>query len=176
MQFVTVRFGNVLGSSGSVIPVFKDQIARGGPVTVTHPDMMRYFMTISEASQLVLQAGAMGTGGEIYLLDMGDPIKIVDLARDMITLSGLRHGVDIEIAFTGKRPGEKLREELYFAGENVSPTRHPKIGIWRGQPADWDRLRADIDQLQTLVDDDCTDRIRTQLAQIVPEYNNGAAD
>jgi len=171
-QFVTVRFGNVLGSSGSVIPIFKKQIAEGGPVTVTHPEMTRYFMTIPEASQLVLQAGTMGRGGEIYVLEMGDPIRIVDLARDMITLSGLRPGVDIEIVYTGIRPGEKLFEELSIAGEDVSPTRHPKIGIWKHLPKDWDRLRAGIDHLLTLADQDPGDgsAIRAQLGELVPQY------
>ncbi|MCA9663440.1 MAG: polysaccharide biosynthesis protein, partial [Myxococcales bacterium] len=126
-QVVTVRFGNVLGSTGSVVPIFRDQIRRGGPVTVTHPEMERYFMTIAEASQLVLQAGAMGEGGATYILDMGEPVRIVELARDMIRLSGLRVDVDVGIAFTGVRPGEKLREELRYEAETVAPTRHPKI-------------------------------------------------
>jgi FlaA1/EpsC-like NDP-sugar epimerase len=126
-RFVTVRFGNVLDSAGSVVPIFREQIARGGPVTVTHPEMVRYFMMIPEAAQLVIQAGAMGRGGEIFVLDMGEPVRIVDLARDMIRLSGLRVGDDVEIRFTGLRPGEKLFEELYGAEEERLPTAHPKI-------------------------------------------------
>ncbi len=128
-RFVTVRFGNVLDSAGSVVPVFREQIARGGPITVTHPDIIRFFMLIPEAAQLVIQAGAMGQGGEIFVLDMGEPVKIVDLARDMIRLSGLREGDDIEIEFTGLRPGEKLYEELYGEGEQHRRTTHPKIMV-----------------------------------------------
>ncbi|MFQ5490613.1 MAG: polysaccharide biosynthesis protein [Phycisphaerae bacterium] len=169
-QFVTVRFGNVLGSSGSVIPIFKQQIAEGGPVTVTHPEMTRFFMTIPEASQLVLQAGTMGRGGEIYVLDMGEPVRIVDLAQDMITLSGLRPGEDIEIQFSGIRPGEKLFEELSIVGEDVSRTKHPKIGIWNNRPEDWDRLRVGIEKLLGLADADDADAIRAQLGDMVAEY------
>jgi len=170
-QFVTVRFGNVLGSSGSVVPIFKEQIAKGGPVTVTHPEMCRYFMTIPEASQLVLQAGAMGEGGEIFVLDMGEPVKIVDLARTMIVLSGLRPGEDIEIVFTGVRPGEKLYEELLIAGEDVLPTRHEKIGIWKQRREDWDRICRGIAELAAMVDEASADEIRAKLAEIVPEYD-----
>ena len=126
-NFVTVRFGNVLGSRGSVVPTFMRQIREGGPVTVTHPEMQRYFMTIPEAVQLVLQAGALGCGGEVFLLDMGEPVRVVDLATDLIRLSGFRVGNDIEIQFTGIRPGEKLYEEMFFTGENVLPTDHPKV-------------------------------------------------
>ncbi|MCI0492646.1 MAG: polysaccharide biosynthesis protein, partial [Planctomycetes bacterium] len=175
-HFVTVRFGNVLGSSGSVVPIFRQQIAAGGPVTVTHPDMTRYFMTIPEAAQLVLQAGTMGRGGEIYMLHMGEPVRILDLARDMITLSGLRPGVDIEIIFTGKRPGEKLYEELANEGENLGATSHPKIGIWKYRPENRDLVLAGIDRLFALADGGDLNEIQLQLKAIVPEYNpNGEA-
>ena len=128
-RYVAVRFGNVIGSAGSVVPIFREQIRRGGPVTVTHPEMRRYFMTIPEAAQLVLQAGAIGEGGEIFILDMGEPVRILDLAEEMITLTGLRPYVDMDIVFTGLRPGEKLFEELELSGEQIAKTRHPKIYI-----------------------------------------------
>jgi FlaA1/EpsC-like NDP-sugar epimerase len=176
-KFVTVRFGNVLGSSGSVIPIFRDQIARGGPVTVTHPDMVRYFMTIPEASQLVLQAAAMSRGGTIFVLDMGEPVKIVDLAREMITLSGLRPDEDIKIEFTGVRPGEKLYEELMIEGEGVSRTQHPKIGIWQSKPVDFEPLRASIDEIVSRADTLSRDEIRAWMKGLVPEYRlNGSPE
>lgn len=175
-HFVTVRFGNVLGSSGSVVPIFKEQIAEGGPVTVTHPEMQRYFMTIPEAAQLVLQAGAMGKGGEIYVLHMGEPVKIVDLARDMITLSGLRPGIDIDIAFTGIRPGEKLFEELSSEEEHIGDTAHPKIGIWKQRPADGTTVRAGVDRLMALADTADMKELQAQLQGLVPEYSPSSRD
>jgi FlaA1/EpsC-like NDP-sugar epimerase len=146
-QFVTVRFGNVLNSVGSVIPLFKRQIEKGGPLTVTHPEIYRYFMTIPESVQLILQAGAMGKGGEIFILDMGEPVKIVDLARDMITLSGLVPDKDIKIVYTGLRPGEKLYEELLTEGEEVKSTLHEKIKVAGGEEVDGAALFAWLDEM-----------------------------
>ncbi len=173
-QFVTVRFGNVLGSSGSVVPIFQEQIARGGPVTVTHPEMTRYFMTIPEAAQLVLQAGTMGKGGEIYMLHMGEPVRIVDLARDMITLSGMRPDIDIEIVFSGKRPGEKLFEELLSVGEDVGDTSHPKIMIWKHRPEDRAAVRRGVERLMAIADGMTDGRIQEELKRIVTEYKPDA--
>ncbi|MFO0680439.1 MAG: nucleoside-diphosphate sugar epimerase/dehydratase [Sandaracinus sp.] len=167
-RFVAVRFGNVLGSAGSVIPIFREQIRAGGPVTVTHPDMVRFFMTIPEASQLVLQAGALGEGGQIFVLDMGEPVKIVDLARDMITLSGLRPGEDIEIEFSGIRPGEKLAEELSTEKESLDRTRHPKIWVARPETTSSEVLDASLDAVvkAAAISDDA---VRLALAQALPE-------
>ncbi|PKL49413.1 MAG: hypothetical protein CVV39_02825 [Planctomycetes bacterium HGW-Planctomycetes-1] len=170
-HFVTVRFGNVLGSNGSVVPIFKNQIAAGGPVTVTHPEMRRYFMTIPEASQLVLQAAAMGKGGEIFVLDMGEPVKIVDLAKELITLSGFRPGEDIEIIFTGTRPGEKLFEELSIKGEDMVPTRHPKIGIWGTNIAiGREQLHQIIGGLVSTANTQDYKQIVGAIKQLVPEF------
>ncbi|MFC1738020.1 polysaccharide biosynthesis protein [Planctomycetota bacterium] len=169
-HFVTVRFGNVLGSEGSVVPIFKKQIAEGGPLTVTNPEMKRYFMTIPEASQLVLQAAAMGQGGEIFVLDMGEPVKIVDLARELITLSGFRIGEDIEILYTGVRPGEKLFEELRIKGEDMQTTRHPKISISKNIPMDRDKLSAGIKELAQVGRTQDRSEIIRKIKELVPEF------
>ncbi|MFH1811250.1 MAG: nucleoside-diphosphate sugar epimerase/dehydratase [Pseudomonadota bacterium] len=170
--FVSVRFGNVLGSSGSVIPIFKKQIEAGGPVCVTHPEMKRYFMTIPEATQLVLQAAAMGEGGEVFILDMGEPVKIVDLARDLILLSGLEPDKDVEIQFTGVRPGEKLFEELATDTERADKTRHHKIFVGRVQPADWDKLNRGIADLQARTDALDERQIYEALRGLIPEFQS----
>jgi FlaA1/EpsC-like NDP-sugar epimerase len=169
-RFVAVRFGNVLGSAGSVVPIFREQIARGGPITVTDPEMKRYFMTIPEACQLVLQAGSMGRGGEIFVLDMGEPVKIVDLARDLIALSGLREPDDIEIHYTGVRPGEKLFEELSLAGEHAERTRHPKIFIGQIERQPWDEVLHSIAKLELAAESGDKQQIRAAFREMVPEY------
>jgi len=168
--FVTVRFGNVLGSNGSVIPLFREQILAGGPVTVTHPDMQRYFMTIPEASQLVLEAGAMGRSGEIYVLDMGEPVLITQLAEDLIRLSGLRPGKDIEIVYSGVRPGEKLFEELATDGEETSKTKHPKISIGRGRPRLHAKINSQVDELLSVANAGKALDTKRHLHRVVPQY------
>jgi FlaA1/EpsC-like NDP-sugar epimerase len=170
-KYVSVRFGNVLGSNGSVIPLFKKQIAAGGPVTVTHPEMHRYFMTIPEAAQLVLQASAMGRGGEIFVLDMGQPMKILDLARNLIILSGLRPDEDIKISFSGLRPGEKLYEELSSFDESTAPTEHQKIKIFRGPGVAREQMSQNLHLLAELCAKRDISRLILALKDIVPEYN-----
>lgn len=168
-NYVAVRFGNVLGSRGSVIPLFKKQILRGGPITITHPDMKRYFMTIPEASQLVLQAGALAQGGEVFVLDMGEPVKIVDMATDLIELSGLEPGRDIEIKFTGLRPGEKLFEELLTAEEGTSSTKHEKIYVANLKTVDETLI---LQSLQTLKSEQSSDEIIRMLMALIPTYRH----
>jgi FlaA1/EpsC-like NDP-sugar epimerase len=173
-RYVSVRFGNVLGSNGSVVPIFKDQIARGGPVTVTHPEMRRYFMTIPEACQLVLQASTMGKGSEIFVLNMGEPVRIADLARNLILLSGLRPGHDIQIVFTSPRPGEKLFEELNGEGEGLLPTRHDKIQVFAGEDRPWGEMQEHLSQLRRSCRERNCDGVISAMRQTVPEYRPGA--
>ncbi len=173
-KFVAVRFGTVLGSNGSVIPIFKEQIAEGGPVTVTHPEMRRYFMTIPEAAQLVLQAFAIGKGGEVFVLDMGKPVKIVDLATNLILLSGLQPHRDIQIQFTGLRPGEKLFEELYLHDEHLAPTSHAQIKSYNGTfQLSAKQMRAYLHELQRISDAQDIGRLLVVLKELIPEYNPG---
>lgn len=171
-EFVAVRFGNVLGSNGSVIPLFKEQIKEGGPVTVTHPDIIRYFMTIPEAVQLVIQAGSMAKGGEIFILDMGEPVKILDLAKDVIRLSGFEPDVDIPIKITGLRPGEKLLEELLLEEEGISDTSHDKIFVGKPTFTDYKLLLKALDELKSLIDEGGLEDVMDQVKSMVPTYKD----
>jgi FlaA1/EpsC-like NDP-sugar epimerase len=173
-RFLAVRFGNVLGSSGSVVPIFRKQIEAGGPVTVTHPEMRRYFMTIPEASQLVMQAGAIGQGGEIFVLDMGEPIRILDLATEMIRRAGLILDEDIQIQITGVRPGEKLYEELACDNELTCSTSHPKIRVWQLPRASGAQIRRMLEKL-SLVIDSPREQVIEALGDCVPEYRPDGA-
>lgn len=168
--FVAVRFGNVLGSRGSVVPLFKEQIAAGGPITITHPEMTRFFMTIPEAVQLVIQAASLASPGQIYALDMGDPVRIVDLARDLVELSGLKLGRDIEIVYTGLRPGEKLHEELFTREEQRTATVYEKIFIAQSEPVDGERLYRMIDLLAEHAARMDEAAIRSALRELVPDF------
>ena len=174
-KFVAVRFGNVLGSNGSVVPIFKEQIAAGGPVTVTHPEMRRYFMTIPEAAQLVLQAFCIGQGGEVFVLDMGEPVRIVDLARNLILLSGLQPEHDIKVQFTGLRPGEKLFEELNLQDEYLVPTSHPQIRSYLcPSEVDTEQIRRYLFELESVVEAQDVAGLILMLKELVPDYNPGS--
>jgi FlaA1/EpsC-like NDP-sugar epimerase len=169
-EFITTRFGNVLGSNGSVVPLFKKQIAEGGPVTVTHPDITRYFMTIPEACQLLLEAVFMGKGGEIFVFDMGEPVKIFDLAKKMVQLSGLIEGVDIDIKFTGLRPGEKLFEELLATSENTKPTYNEKIKIGNIMIYDYIYVNSKIKDILKALENEPDESIVVRMHELVPEF------
>ena len=171
-KFIATRFGNVLGSNGSVIPLFKKQIERGGPVTVTHPEITRYFMTIPEACELVLEAATMGQGGEVFVFDMGESVKIIDLAKKMITLSGLRVDKDIEIKYTGLRPGEKLYEELLNNDENTLPTHHPKILIAEVNTPSYAFMEVATNDLNHLLSNGNNNSIVAKIKEIIPEYKS----
>ncbi|GAA0110479.1 MULTISPECIES: polysaccharide biosynthesis protein [Clostridium] len=175
-DFVAVRFGNVLGSNGSVIPLFKKQIANGGPVTVTHKNITRFFMLIPEAAQLVLQAGALAKGGEVFVLDMGKPVKIYDLACDLIRLSGLEPNKDIKIEVTGLRPGEKLYEELLMSEEGLTDTTHNKIYIGKPTFTSYNKLKDKLEQLESLLEENDNDVIKNKMAEIVPTYKRPVQD
>ena len=169
-RFVTTRFGNVLASAGSVVPLFEEQIRAGGPVTVTHPDVTRFFMTIPEAVGLILQAATMGSGGEIFVLDMGQPVKILQLAEKMIQLSGLQPGRDIEVRFTGLRPGEKLYEELFYQSEELGQTTHPKLLLATSDSPDWPKLQADLIALERAIEQADAKLLRIMLHKMVPGF------
>ena len=169
-KFCAVRFGNVLGSRGSVIPLFQHQIVRGGPVTVTHPEMVRFFMTIPEAVSLVIQAGAMGEWGEVFILDMGEPVKIVDLARDLIRLSGYAPDKDIKIKFSGIRPGEKLYEEILTSEEGTSATRHERIYVSKANDVNSGCFWEDIAYLEKRISEVDRVKIVEKLYQMIPKY------
>lgn len=171
-RFITTRFGNVLGSTGSVVPLFREQIKNRGPVTVTHPEISRYFMTIQEAVGLIMQAGSMGRGGEIFVLDMGEPVRIRELAEQMIRLSGLEPGADIPISYIGLRPGEKLHEEIFHAQEGLRGTNHAKLLLAEGRQVDWGWLLDELDSLERVVDgcDKSDDALLCHLQKLVPEF------
>jgi FlaA1/EpsC-like NDP-sugar epimerase len=172
-RFVAVRLGNVLGSAGSVVPILQEQIARGGPVLVSHPETRRYFLTTPEACQLVLQAASMGQGGEVFALDVGEPVKVVDLARELILLWGLQPGKDVKIRFTGVRPGEKLCEEPAPSGEAPGKTRHPRVFFVRPNAGSWEWVSRQVEELRELAGgESCS--IRAKFSQIVPEYRDEA--
>jgi FlaA1/EpsC-like NDP-sugar epimerase len=170
MRCVTVRFGNVLDSAGSVVPLFREQIKAGGPVTVTHPEITRYFMTIPEACQLIMQAAAMGRGGEVFVLDMGEPVAVSYLAEQMIRLSGKRPGTDIRIEYIGLRPGEKLHEELFHAQEKLAPTGHDKLLLARSRPLDRERLWQGMEALEAACAEFDDARIAALLRELAPEF------